>query len=156
MRVAQSTAHSLPYPMGTGCVQAVQGELFPESSPANSEPRNGGLTELVLTKHSHSLNTLLLPMIAQCSNQSERWVTWFTDSPVDTTQLSQFGFAGRGLRCVYVNPHEDYRWMFWEALQNSASKMVIGTFDSLNQEDLEHFERAAVKGDCSGVVIRHA
>ncbi len=126
-----------------------------QRTPAPAEARSSSMTELVLTKHSPDAERLLLPMLAHLSRDTQRWVTWIYDTPVDRKLLNTYGVDTGKIRFIHTDSDECTRWLLWEALSTGTSHTVIATLNELNEEHLILLEKAANEGSSHGLLIRY-
>lgn len=124
-------------------------------SPKTSDhaPAIGGITEIVLA-HSQSLS-FVLPSLAFLSQQNtDRWLTWLPPTTITKRLLQNYNFDFSRTRFVYPKNSEHAFWLFWEALTEGNSHMVVGAPGPLTERQLARLERAAAVGDCSGLLLR--
>lgn len=116
------------------------------------EPQSG-ITEVVLS-HSQSLD-FVLPSIAFLSQQhSDRWLTWLPAATITKQRLQQYGFDFSRTRFVYPRTRDQAFWLFWQALAEGNSHMVIGALPPLTEQQLSRLDHAANVGGCSGLILR--
>jgi cell division inhibitor SulA len=119
----------------------------------NQIPPSGGITELVLA-HSHSL-AFVLPSLAFLSQQNtDRWLTWLPPTTITKNMLQKYDFDFSRTRFIYPRNNEHAFWLFWEALAEGNSHMVVGAPGLLSEQKLARLEHAAAVGQCSGLILR--
>lgn len=123
------------------------------SNMGDHTPTAGGITEIVLA-HSQSLS-FVLPSLAFLSQQNtDRWLTWLPPTTITKRLLQSYDFDFSRTRFVYPKNNEQAFWLFWEALAEGNSHMVVGAPGPLSEQQLARLERAATVGDCSGLLLR--
>ena len=121
--------------------------------PLAANTPTSGITEIVLA-HANSLS-LVLPSLAFLSHQSnDRWLTWLPPAGITKSLLQQYGFEFSRTRFVYPKNDEHAFWLFWQALAEGNSHMVVGTPGCLGETQLARLEHAAIVGNCSGLILR--
>ena len=113
------------------------------------------VTELVLTKHCTDDAMIVLPMIAHLSNNSDRWLTWVINNPIDKKLLESYGINTSKLRLIHVDKKQDQKWLINESLKNGTSHCVIANSETLNSSDVKYFQDAAQEGHCHGLLINY-
>lgn len=122
-------------------------------SAINHPPSTGGITEIVLA-HSQSLS-FVLPSLAFLSQQhTNRWLTWLPPTTITKRLLQDYNFDFSRTRFVYPKNNEQAFWLFWEALAEGNSHMVVGAPGALSEQQMARLERAAAFGKCSGLLLR--
>ena len=112
------------------------------------------VTEIIIPQAQQTTD-IVFPLVAAFSQQVDsRWVTWLCTQKPSRSQLIQLGVNIEKLRVVHLNPQKDNRWLIWEAMNTGNSHTVICDQQGLDKSDLEELEKAAAKGNCTGVMIR--
>lgn len=128
-----------------------QSNIF--SGEPDRAPSVGGITEIVLA-HSQSLS-FVLPSLAFLSQQpSDRWLTWLPPATITKRLLQSYSFDFSRTRFVYPKTSEQAFGLFWEALAEGNSHMVVGAPGVLTEQQMVQLEHAASIGDCSGLILR--
>ncbi|WP_028876034.1 cell division inhibitor SulA [Teredinibacter turnerae] len=113
-----------------------------------------GVTEIIMSQ-SEPPFALALPMLAHLSRSANnRWFTWITLTPISKQFLVQQGFKLNNVRLVYAKDEKDAKWMFWEALNNGRSDVVVTAIDCLSANDLAALDAASQHGECRGLLLR--
>lgn len=118
----------------------------------NRNAHDQKIAEIAVARDSDQ--TLLMPIIATFSHYDERWLTWITDSVPSKEQLLDYGVNLRALRLIYINRHQDSRWLIWEALAQGNSHTVVTELGKLTKKDVGLMEGAAAQGSTQGIIIR--
>lgn len=122
-------------------------------TPRTRRPLDHGVTEIIMSQ-SEPPFALALPMLAHLSKSAnDRWFTWVTRTPIRKQFLAQQGFKLNNVRLVYAKDEEDAKWIFWEALNNGRSDVVVTSIDSLNANDLAALDAASQHGECRGLLL---
>ncbi|ACR12498.1 cell division inhibitor SulA [Teredinibacter turnerae] len=124
------------------------------AGPRARKALDHGVTEIIMSQ-SEPPFALALPMLAHLSRSANnRWFTWITLTPISKQFLVQQGFKLNNVRLVYAKDEEDAKWMFWEALNNGRSDVVVTAIDCLSANDLAALDAASQHGECRGLLLR--
>lgn len=111
------------------------------------------ISEIIIPSFTDN-RVITLSIVASLTQQTnQRWATWITSKRVDKQQLISLGADLSSLRIVYVEKHEDARWIIWQALSQGTSTQVIAEQEYFSSADVLAMESAARQGDCRGVLI---
>ena len=97
---------------------------------------------------------LVMPIIANFSQQNNRWLTWITHRVPSKEQLLAHRVNLQTLRLIYINHPQEGHWLTWEALAQGNSHTVITEMNKLTKPDIHAMENAAIQGDAQGIIIR--
>ena len=114
----------------------------------------GSVTEIVVQSDNFSNIPMLMPLLAQLS-QDDRWFVWIAPPVLLPKQLLLD--AGIDLnKVILLNPdnkHSTYA-LAKQALSTGTSHSVISWPGYLSEEELNELEGAAKEGQSHGIIIR--
>lgn len=124
-----------------------------QSSP--SQFARPGLSEIILP---HESNELILPMLAHLSHQADdRWLTWVSAAKLPKNVYENYGFNLNNVRTINSSSDESTLWLMWEALSNSTSAFVVGTFhhgSSVGNREIQQLENACHTGQSRALILK--
>ena len=115
---------------------------------------NSNFTERLLHNSSISLQPVLLPMIAQLSQQ-DRWLT-LINPPADLSKdlLRQGGANLAQILVLRAHTPDQEQRLFKRALASGTSHTVMGWNDCHQCIDISVLNQDASRGDCLGILVR--
>ncbi|WP_415884095.1 cell division inhibitor SulA [Neptuniibacter sp. QD34_54] len=127
-------------------------KIFTKQKPANQLA--GTMTEIVVQDENFSNIPMLMPLLAQLS-QDDRWFVWI--APPVLLPKNLLIEAGIDLtKVILLNPdnkHSTFE-LAKQALSTGTSHAVISWPGYLNDEEFNDLESAAKKGQSHGIIIR--
>ena len=125
------------------------------------QPANGGahtaagVTELVLSRDCPEHASLLYPMLAFLSRQTQnQWITWVAPEGIDRQLFADYGVDTDKIRLVYPNSRTEVLQLIGQALALGNSHTVIANPGKLNDRELRQLESAAHQGQTQGLLLR--
>lgn len=122
--------------------------------PTSRSSLAGSVTEIVVQDDNFSNIPMLMPLLAQLS-QDDRWFVWI--APPVLLPKQQLLDAGIDLnKVILLNPdnkHSTYA-LAKQALSTGTSHSVISWPGYLSEEELNELEDAAKIGQSHGIIIR--
>ena len=130
------------------------GLIRPVAPPSDHSGLAGKVTEIVLQSSDFEQMTMLLPLLAQLSND-DRWFAWI--APPATLPKALLEAAGIDLNKVMLlqtdQGHSAYQ-LACQALKAGTCHAVISWPGALSDAELSGLEDAAHNGQSHGIVIR--
>ncbi|WP_415895926.1 cell division inhibitor SulA [Neptuniibacter sp. PT34_22] len=127
-------------------------KFFAKQKPTNQLA--GTMTEIVVQDENFSNIPMLMPLLAQLS-QDDRWFVWI--APPVLLPKNLLIEAGIDLnKVILLNPdnkHSTFE-LAKQALSTGTSHAVISWPGYLNDEEFNDLESAAKKGQSHGIIIR--
>ncbi len=121
---------------------------------AKQAAQQGSLTEIVVQDDNYANMPMLMPLLAQLS-QDNRWLVWV--SPPSSLPKQLLVEAGIDLsKVIQLNPDDKHSTLTLakQALETGTSHAVISWSTGLSEEEFATLESAAEKGCSHGIVIR--
>ncbi|WP_432694888.1 SulA-like leucine-rich domain-containing protein [Marinobacterium sp. YM272] len=125
------------------------------NSHSSTQPINTGrVTEIIQHNSEVSLSPLLLPMLAQLSQQ-ERWLA-IVNAPSELTResLAQAGVDIQRLWLLKANDKHSTLDLARRALEARTCHAVVSWHEQLDESGLTQLQESAARSDTQGIVVR--
>ncbi len=122
--------------------------------PGGGWPR-GALTELLTQQQGIGALRLLMPALAQLSQEEDRWICWVAPPYIPyAPALIDSGVDLSRVLLVHPNAHQDGLWAIEQSLQSGTCSAVLAwpTLDDVTK--LRRLQLAAEAGDALGFLFR--
>lgn len=117
----------------------------------------GAVTEILVPHPGHGELRLLLPALADLSQNDSRWQVWF-NPPLHpyAPGLAQWGLALNRLLVCEAPGKDDLLWSLEQCLNTGGSQAVVAWLDQLDKSRMRRLQLAAEKGRIPVFLLRPA
>jgi len=116
---------------------------------------SGQITEIVVDGNDFSAMPLLLPLLAQLS-QDDRWLAWVAPpASLPRELLEQAGIDLSKVMLLKPDQNRDQLDLACQALRTGTCHAVISWAGYMANDQLKELEMAAAAGESQGIIIRN-